>query len=160
MCFKPNQLTTTKPRTRPDTAHLRRRGGFSLVEMMVVLVLVGLLASVVTVNVRGLMIKGKQNAARAQIRQFVNGLNDYYMSNGQYPSNDQGLGVLVERDEKTNERIIDSQIIPKDPWGNDYQYNAPGRDNEPYEVICFGADGRSGGEGADRDIASFDADES
>ncbi len=130
--------------------------GFSLVEMMVVLVLIGLLASVVTINVRSFMIKGKQNAAKAQISTFTNGINSYYLTHGQYPSAEEGLRVLVQTSDKQPERILDSKELPKDPWGNDYQYNMPGRDDEPYEIICFGADGRSGGDGADKDIASFD----
>jgi len=140
----------------PDKGPVTRdkgRGGFSLVEIMVVLVIIGLLAGVVTLNVRHFMIKGKQNTARMEISNICQAVESFYATFGRYPSNEEGLAVLTQTNDKLPEKLLNQ--MPSDPWGKSYQYNQPGR-SEPYEVICFGADGREGGEGADRDIVSWD----
>ena len=131
----------------------RRRGrGFTLLEMMFVFVLIGILATLVTVNVRYYLLKGKQNAARAEISSICTALETFFSVNGRYPENDEGLAILAQTSEKQPEALL--KRVPVDPWGHAYQYNRPGRAG-PYEVICFGADGRAGGEGADKDIASW-----
>ncbi len=123
---------------------------------MVVLVLLGLIASVVTINVRGSIIKGKQNAARVQLGIFKEAINQFYIYHSRYPNNDEGLEALVTVTDDQPESLLDSRKVPKDPWGNDYQYNSPGRDELNFEIICLGADGRSGGDGANLDIASYE----
>ncbi len=130
-----------------------RRRGFSLIEFTVVLALIGLLAGVVTVNVRHHLIRGKQNAVRAEIAAVRDAVEGYYTVVGRYPSNEEGLSALTEASEQIAEPLL--QQRPIDPWGRPYQYNQPGR-SEPYEIICFGADGREGGSGADADIVSWD----
>ncbi len=127
------------------------RSAFSLMEIMVVIVIIGLLAGVVTVNVRNYLIKAKQNAARQEIATIVGALNTFYTSYSRYPNHDEGLRVLVQASEKFPEPIIDGKLT--DPWSRPYQYISPGRMG-PFEVICYGADGREGGEGADADISS------
>ena len=129
------------------------RRGFSLIEFTVVLALIGLLAGVVTVNVRHHLIRGKQNAVRAEIAAVRDAVEGYYTVVGRYPSNEEGLSALTEASEQIAEPLL--QQRPIDPWGRPYQYNQPGR-SEPYEIICFGADGREGGDGADADIVSWD----
>lgn len=129
------------------------RKAFSLVEIMVVLVIIGLLAGVVTINVRHFMIKGKQNTARMEISNICQAVESFYATFGRYPSNEEGLAVLTQTSDKLPEKLLNQ--MPSDPWDKAYQYNQPGR-SEPYEVICFGADGREGGEGADGDIVSWD----
>ena len=129
------------------------RGGFSLVELMVVFVLIGLLAGLVTVNVRGSLIKGRQNAARAEISAIKNALEQFYIDESRYPTNAEGLTILTQTSGKRPQALLNS--VPKDPWGRPYQYNSPGRNNEPYEVISFGADGKEGGDGGDADVASW-----
>ena len=114
------------------------RHGFSLLEMMFVFVLMGLLAGLVTVNVRHYLLKGKQEAARTEIKAISNALEAFYSEYNRYPDNDKGLAVLTKPTEKNPEPPLKG--LHKDPWGHDYQYNRPGRDG-PYEVICFGADG-------------------
>ena len=131
-----------------------RRSAFTLLEMMFVFVLIGILATLVTVNVRYYLLKGKQNAARAEISSICTALETFFSVNGRYPENDEGLAILAQTSEKQPEALL--KRLPVDPWGRAYQYNRPGRNGQPYEVICFGADGRAGGEGADKDIASFD----
>jgi general secretion pathway protein G len=130
-----------------------RRHAFTLLEMMFVFVLIGILATIVTVNVRYYLLKGKQNAARAEISAISTALETYFSTNNTYPDNAEGLAVLTKTTEKQPEPLL--KQLPMDPWGHPYQYNRPGRSG-PYEVICFGADGRPGGEGADKDIASYD----
>ena len=132
-----------------------RRRGFSLVEIMVVLVIIGLLAGFVTINVRAYMITGKQQAARSQIATFVAAIESFYVHHDRYPSNDEGLEVLTQKTQELPEPLL--VRIPVDPWGHSYQYNQPGREG-PYEVICLGADGRPGGSSADADIQSFQLD--
>lgn len=131
--------------------------GFSLIEILAVLVLIGLAAGLVAVNVRPLMAKGKQNAARADISTIVSALESYYMAVGEFPRNDQGLDVLKEKNEYFDEPLLTRSLV--DPWGKPYQYNQPGSQGQPYEVFSYGADGRDGGEGADMDIRSDDATE-
>lgn len=128
-----------------------RRAAFSLVELMIVLVIIGLLAGVVTVNVRNYLIQAKQNTARQEIATIVQALDSFYGTYGRYPSNEEGLAILTRPTDKLPEPLLKGQ--PVDPWGRGYQYNAPGRSG-PYEVICYGDDGRDGGDGIDRDITS------
>ena len=132
----------------------RGRGrGFSLIEMLAVLALMAIVAGVVTMSVRPLMLKGKQNAARAEVGVIAGALESFYSVYGRYPTNEEGLDVLRRKTEKLDEPLLTQD--PVDPWGHPYQYNTPGRDG-PYEVICFGSDGRDGGDGADADIGSWD----
>ena len=131
----------------------RRQRGFSLIEFLAVLALMAIVAGIVTVSVRPLMLKGKQDAAKAEVSNICNALEAYFSVHGRFPGNDEGLAALRKRDERITEPLLTQD--PIDPWGRPYQYNAPGRQG-PYEVICFGADGREGGSGADRDIVSWD----
>jgi general secretion pathway protein G len=121
------------------------------VEIMIVIVIIGLLAGVVTVNVRSYMTKAKQNTAKNEIATIVQALDTFYASYGRYPSNEEGLTVLTEATEKDPEPLLSGD--PIDPWGQPYQYNSPGSAG-PFEVICYGADGRQSGTGAEADITS------
>jgi len=127
------------------------RRGFSLVELMIVVVIIGLLAGTVTLYVPAYLTQAKQNAARHEISTIVQALEAFYATYGRYPTNDEGLAVLTQPTEKIAEPLLKG--MPTDPWSKPYQYNCPGR-TQPYEVICYGADGREGGEGADADIGS------
>lgn len=129
------------------------RRGFSLIEFLAVLALMAIVAGIVTLSVRPLMLRGKQDAARSEVSNICNALEAYFGVYGRYPTNDEGLGVLRRKSDKISEALLTQD--PIDPWGRPYQYNAPGR-NGPYEVICFGADGREGGSGADKDVVSWD----
>ena len=133
-----------------DVRHeTRRRGhrccGFSFIEVMIVVVIIGLLAGAVAIKVSDYTDKARRNRARSDIATIVNAVESYYADEGRYPSNDEGLDGLPL---KSN----------TDPWGRPYQYNQPGR-SEPFDVICYGADGREGGEGADEDITSDNLEE-
>jgi general secretion pathway protein G len=131
----------------------RSQAGFTLIELTAVLALMAILAGIVTMNVRHYLIKGKQDAARAEIATISDAIEAFYTAEGRYPTNQEGLAVLSKPADAGAEPLL--KHAPIDPWGHPYQYNCPGRNNEPYEVICFGADGREGGEGADADIYSW-----
>ena len=117
---------------------------------MVVIVIIGLLAAAVTINVRGYMIKAKQNIARQDIGVIVQAVRSFWVETGHYPT---ALTDLTAKSGKTGEPYLDRE--PVDPWGHAYQYLCPGR-NGPFEVICLGADSHEGGDGADSDISSDD----
>ena len=128
-----------------------RRSGFSLVEIMIVIVIIGLLAGTVTLSARGYLIKAKQNTARKEIATIVNVLEAFYATYGRYPTSDEGLAILTRASEKLPEPLLKGE--PIDPWDHPYQYKVPGPAG-PYEVVCLGADGSEGGEGGDADISS------
>ena len=129
----------------------RRRRAFSLVEIMIVVVIIGLLAGVVTINVRSYLTKAKHNTARQGVAVIMEALDTFWAEYGRYPTNEEGLAVLATPTEKLPEPPLAN--VPTDPWGRPFQYNCPGS-NGPYEVMCLGADGREGGEGADADVTS------
>ena len=132
-----------------------RRTGFTLVELMVVIVIIGLLAGAVTVSVRSYLISGKQSVARMEIAKICTALDTYYAAYDRYPTADEGIQMLVQPSERFTDGLLNK--LPRDPWGNEYEYIQPGRDT-PYEVICYGADGQEGGDGADADISSNEQD--
>jgi len=133
-----------------------RRNGFSLMELMVVIVILGLLAGLVVVKTRSYLILSKQNAAKVEIAKMREALESYYAIYNHYPTNEEGINALVEPSEKLPEGLLSK--VPKDPWGNPYVYNSPGKE-DVYDIICYGADGREGGEGADADILDDNADQ-
>jgi len=129
--------------------------GFSLVEVMIVIVIIGLLAGAVTINVRRYMTKAKRNIAKQDIAVICEALDTYWAEKGRYPTNDEGLGVLVAPSDGGESLLAGTTDGLRDPWGRPYTYNCPAsRSDGPYEVICYGADGRDGGDGADADICS------
>ena len=125
-----------------------RRRGFSFIEVMIVVVIIGLLAGAVTLSTRHFMDKAKQTRARTDIATYKSALESFYAEFGRYPSNEEGLLILTPK-------FIDK--LRMDPWAHPYQYVFPGRQSA-YEVICFGADGRDGGDGVNMDISSEDVD--
>ncbi len=136
--------------------------GFTLIEIMVVVVILGILATIVLTNVMGREDEARINAAKTQIRALEGGLDGYKLDNGFYPSTDQGLEALIRKPEagripaKWKESgYLKPARIPKDPWGKDYLYFSPGSEGRPYEIVSYGADGEQGGEGNDADIESW-----
>lgn len=138
-------------RARSHRYSRTRVHGFTLVELMVVIVIIGLLAGAVTMGVRSYLVAGKQNVAKMEIANICQALETFYATYDRFPSNEEGLDALVEPSDKFVDGLLSK--IPVDPWGNPYEYNHPGLDT-PYEVICFGADRQEGGDGAERDISS------
>ena len=129
----------------------RQRQGFSLVELIVVIVIIGLLAGMVTASVRSYLIRGKQAVAKMEIAKICQALDTYYSVSDRYPMVDEGLNLLASETDLFPEGLL--KKLPDDPWKNEYIYRVPGSQSS-YEVICLGADGLEGGEGAEKDISS------
>ena len=136
-----------------------RQAGFTLIEIMVVVVILGILGALIVPNILGRTEETRITAAKSDIRAIGNALNLYRLDNFNYPSTDQGLDALSTKPsgfpEAKNwnpEGYLPK--TPKDPWGNDYIYISPGN-NGPYDLYSHGADGKEGGEGPDRDILSW-----
>lgn len=138
---------------RPSLARSR---GFTLLELLVVMVIIGLLAGYVGPKFFGQIGKSEVKAARAQIDALTKSLDQYRLDVGRYPSTEQGLAVLVTKpaDEPKWSGPYLSKAVPKDPWGNEYQYRSPGEHGE-YDLLSLGKDGRPGGEGEDADLTSW-----
>ena len=146
-----------------DTSAERRRGGFTLLEVLVVLIIITVLASIVGVNVLRKPGEARVAAARVQLKQLAAALKMYYTEQGTYPTQEQGLEALVRKPESPPVPVkypeggyLDSLQVPRDPWGNEYIYLRPGRHGEPFEVLCYGSDGRPGGSGEATDLSSSD----
>ncbi|MCW8126000.1 type II secretion system major pseudopilin GspG [Microbulbifer halophilus] len=135
--------------------NLRKSGGFTLIEIMVVIVILGVLAALVVPNVLGRTGEARMKAAAVDLRAIETALDMYRMDNFVYPSSDQGLEALISKPSGFPEAKNWSQPYlkkaPRDPWGNDYQYISPGA-NGPYDLFSLGADGKPGGEGEAADI--------
>jgi general secretion pathway protein G len=132
--------------------------GFTLTELLVVLVIIGLLAALVGPVLYQRINPAKQSVARAQIENFMSALDSYFLDTGKFPTPQQGLAALrvrQEGDSKWNGPYL-KKDIPSDPWGTPFVYRTPGR-NGGYEVISYGADGKEGGEGDNADINSWES---
>ena len=140
--------------------NMRRQSGFTLIEVIVVLVILGILASIVAPNVIGNVDKSRVVKAKQDIRAIESALQMYRVDNFRYPTTDQGLQALVEKpssgDEAKNwQKGGYIPKLPKDPWQNDYQYISPG-ENGDFDLYTLGADGRPGGEEYNADISNSD----
>lgn len=135
----------------------RRARGFTLIELMVVLAIIGVLAALIVPNVLSRADDARVTAARTDVNNIMQALKLYRLDNQRYPTNEQGLQALVARP-TTNpvpsnwKNYLDK--LPNDPWGRPYQYLNPGV-HGPVDVFSFGADGQPGGEGHDADIGSW-----
>ena len=132
--------------------------GMTLIEILVVLVLIGIVLGIVGGNFIGRGEKAKADAAKIEIGQIGQSLDLYKLETGRYPSSSDGLQALVTAPagaSNWNGPYWKKSQIPKDPWGNDYRYTSPGQKGA-YDILSLGADGKEGGEGANKDIASAD----
>lgn len=138
-----------------------RARGFTLIEIMVVVVIIGVLIGLVAPNVLGRVDKARVTAAQTDINTLEQALAMYRLDNHHYPSTDQGLEALVRQPggnpqpRNWNPEGYLQKGVPDDPWGNPYQYMAPGSEGRPYDIWSLGADGREGGEGYDADIGNW-----
>jgi general secretion pathway protein G len=125
--------------------------GFTLLEIMVVLVIIGVLAAVVAPRFLERADDAKVEACQIQMKNIGQALKLYRLQQGKYPNSSQGLQVLASAG-KSGKRYLDS--IPKDPWGNSYLYLSPGVHGD-YDILSYGADGQAGGSGMDADIGNW-----
>jgi len=131
--------------------------GFSLIELLIVMVIIGLLAGLVGPRMFGKVDVSKQKTAKAQISLFETALDMYRLDLGTYPSTEMGLKALRENPDEGNNRWSGPYLpkeIPLDPWQNPYHYASPSEHGD-YEIICYGADGQEGGSDLNMDIASW-----
>ena len=134
-----------------------RACGFTLMELLIVLVIVGLMAALVGPALYQRINPAKETAARSQIQSFSTALDSFFADVGRYPTTPEGLNALRAKPEgatKWNGPYLKKEI-PRDPWGAAYVYRTPGRSGG-YEILSFGADGREGGEGENADVTSWE----
>lgn len=136
--------------------------GFTLIELMVVIVILGILAGLIIPRIMGRPEEARRMKARVQIESIETALKLYKLDNGTYPTTEQGLQALVEMPEigqlARNWReggYLEKGRVPKDPWGYDYVYLSPGAHGD-YDLMSYGADGEPGGEGDNEDITSWE----
>ena len=147
-------------RSRHARARIGRRSGFTLIEILVVIVVIAILATLVAPNVFQHVGAAKSATAKSQIEMLGAALDAYRLDNGAYPTTQQGLGALWEKptiDPPVNWRApYLRKPVPMDPWGRAYLYMFPGQANPTgYDLISYGADGLPGGDGENADILSW-----
>ena len=138
----------------------RRQAGFTLIEIMVVMVIIGLLMALVGPNLIGRSEKAKVQAAAMQIERLGTVLDTFRLDVGRYPTTQEGLQVLVQRPMGVDrwDGPYLNKGVPKDPWDRPYIYRSPGEAGRPYDLYSLGADGAPGGTDNNRDITSWGGD--
>ena len=134
--------------------------GFTMIEIMAVVLIIGLLSTLVGIAIVPQIDKGRVNTARAQLKMLDAALETYRMDTSRFPTTEQGLDALVnEPPDILNYQpggYLRERRIPDDPWGNPYQYESPGQHNKhSYDLWSHGADGEAGGDGVDADIGNW-----
>jgi general secretion pathway protein G len=141
----------------------KRSSGFTLIEIMVVVVILAVLGALVVPKILENVDKARVTRAQSDIRAIETALDLYRLDNFKYPTTEQGLQALVKQPVDpsiTNYRAGGYlQAMPKDPWNNPYQYTSPGADGRDYDITSFGRDGKPGGEGYDADISTATLDQ-
>ncbi|WP_319763664.1 type II secretion system major pseudopilin GspG [Maridesulfovibrio sp.] len=137
--------------------------GFSLIELMIVIVILGLLASMLVPKIMDRPNEARVTKAKMDMKALDSALKLYKLDTGRYPTTEQGLQALITKPDTRpvprNYRkggYLDATTAPVDPWGYDYIYRSPGENDRPYELISLGADGMEGGEDYDADIKSWE----
>jgi len=143
-------------RRRSNLARRDTEGGFTLVELLVVLVILSLIMGLVAPRVLGYLSDARVRSAKLQIDSLSAALDLFYLDAGRYPSQSEGLSVLIKRPpsvDNWNGPYLKQSALPADPWGHPYQYRVPGQ-NGPYTIVSLGSDGRDGGNADAGDIYS------
>ena len=134
---------------------MKKQSGFTLIEVMVVVVILGILAAIVMTNVVGKDDQARVTTTKASLASVANALESYKLDNHKYPTMDGGLEALVNKPASAKNYPNGGYLrgdIPKDSWGNPFQYVTPGDRGRPYEIYSLGADGAEGGEDFNADI--------
>jgi general secretion pathway protein G len=139
-----------------------KQAGFTLIELMVVIIILGVLAGLIIPRVMGRPDEARQAKAKIQIESIESALKLYKLDNGGYPTTEQGLHALVEAPTAGNlpknwrqGGYLEKGKVPKDPWGNEFVYVSPGSHGD-FDLSCLGKDGEAGGEGVDKDINNWE----
>jgi len=143
-----------------ESSGTERERGFTLIEIMAVVLIIGLLSTLVGLAIFPQIDKARVNTARSQLRMLDAALESYRMDNARFPTSEQGLEALVTAPAEARNYqaggYLRERRIPDDPWGNPYLYEAPGQHNShSYDLWSYGADGTPGGEGVDSDIGNW-----
>ncbi len=144
-------------RTRPRRRSLEREGGFTLVEILVVITIIGMIMALVGPRVLNYLAESKVKTAKIQIQSFASAIDLFYLDAGRYPSNAEGLSALVQPASGVaawNGPYLKGGSVPSDPWGHPYVYRSPS-EHGAYEIVSYGADGQEGGTGTAADITSW-----
>ncbi|WP_068809331.1 type II secretion system major pseudopilin GspG [Thauera phenolivorans] len=149
-------MTSSRLSTPARALSLRIPRGFTLLELLVVMVIIGLLAGYVGPRFFSQIGKSEVNTARAQIDAFEKALDQYRLDVGRYPATEQGLAALMQAPAGVSRWAGPylKKAVPADPWGQPYQYRQPGEHGE-FDLLSWGADGKPGGEGIDADIGNW-----
>ncbi len=141
----------------------RNDRAFTLIELMIVIVIIGILATLLIPRIMERPEEARRVKAKADIRTIESSLKLYKIDNGIYPTSEQGLEALIKKPEIAPEArkwreggYLEGSEVPKDPWGTVYHYASPGADGRDYEIVSYGRDGEPGGEGRDADVSSTD----
>lgn len=137
---------------------LLKRGGFTLLELLIVMIIIGLLAALIGPKMIGRVGESRQTVAKQQIEGFSSSMEMYKLDTTKYPTQEQGLEALVTEPQgiaNWKGPYLKKKFIPKDPWGNNYVYTYPGEHGD-YDIVSYGADGNSGGDGEAKDVASWE----
>jgi general secretion pathway protein G len=135
-----------------------RNAGFTLLELLIVMIIIGLLAALIGPKMIGRVGESRQTVAKQQVEGFGSALEMYRLDTTKYPTQEQGLEALVSEPQGVNNwkgPYLKKKFIPKDPWGHEYIYTYPGA-NGDYDIVSYGADGNTGGDGEDKDVASWE----
>jgi general secretion pathway protein G len=131
--------------------------GFTLVEILVVITIIGLIMGLIGPRVLNYLTESKAKAARIQIESLGSALDLYFLDNGRYPSSAEGINALVQRPPSAqawNGPYLKGGVVPVDPWGKPYLYRAPGQ-HGAYDLSSYGADGQEGGTGVAADVTNW-----
>lgn len=146
--------------------YLKKENGFTLIELMVVIIILGILATIVAPRLVGRTEQAQRTKAVVQVRNLEAALELFKLDSGFYPTTEQGLQALIEKPSTGRDArrwreggYLEKGKLPADPWGNPYLYISPAADTLEYEIISYGADGEAGGEGKNADIQSSTLDE-